>query len=87
MAKQYYKQGNSIYSLIIEQEANTVVDIGTSGFRVFASARRIEVLKDLEAQGIETISLDVTNQAAIKAAVAEISSRTGGTLDILVNNA
>lgn len=57
------------------------------GLRVFASARRIEVLKDLEELGIEIFALDVTDQAAIKATQAEIAARTGGKLDILVNNA
>lgn len=57
------------------------------GLRVFASARRVEVLEDLKALGIETLFLDVTDQDSIKAAVVEITSRTNGKLDILVNNA
>ncbi|KAJ7607363.1 NAD(P)-binding protein [Roridomyces roridus] len=49
----------------------------TQGLRVFATARRPDVLADLAAQGVETLQLDVEAVAAI----------TGGTLDILVNNA
>jgi NAD(P)-dependent dehydrogenase (short-subunit alcohol dehydrogenase family) len=57
------------------------------GLRVIASARRTEVLADLRALGIDTISLDVTDTAAIGAAKTEVHSLTGGKLDILVNNA
>ena len=57
------------------------------GLRVIASARRIEVLEDLHALGIDTIVLDVTDPAAITAAKDKVHSLTGGKLDILVNNA
>lgn len=54
---------------------------------MFASARRVEVLEDLGAMGIELIALDVTDLTSIKAAKAEIAARTSGKLDFLVNNA
>ncbi|KAK4508142.1 hypothetical protein PRZ48_001880 [Zasmidium cellare] len=63
------------------------VEFKSKGLRVFATARKAESISDLEKQGIETLSLEVTNIDSIKALKEEISSRTGGTLDILVNNA
>lgn len=54
---------------------------------MFATTRKVEVLDDLKALGIETLALDVTNPASIKAAKLDVESRTGGKLDILFNNA
>ncbi|USW48228.1 Putative short-chain dehydrogenase/reductase SDR, NAD(P)-binding domain superfamily [Septoria linicola] len=57
------------------------------GIRVFATARKAESISDLQDEGIETLSLEVTKQESIDALKAEIESRTGGRLDYLVNNA
>jgi len=57
------------------------------GLRVFATARKAESISDLAAHGIETLSLEVTSPESIQTLKAEIASRTGGTLDYLVNNA
>ncbi|WP_027853497.1 SDR family oxidoreductase [Marinobacterium litorale] len=57
------------------------------GYRVFATARRNEDLDDLKAQGLETVFLDLNSSSSIKNAVEEVLSSTGGTLDILFNNA
>ena len=57
------------------------------GLRVFATARKAESISDLSQYGIETLSLEVTNEESIKALKAEIASRTQGSLDVLVNNA
>jgi 1-acylglycerone phosphate reductase len=54
---------------------------------VFATARKADSLTDLSALGIETLSLDVTLASSIEAAKREVEQRTGGGLDILVNNA
>ncbi|EME48363.1 hypothetical protein DOTSEDRAFT_67434 [Dothistroma septosporum NZE10] len=59
----------------------------SKGFRVFATARKATSISDLEAQGIETLSLEVTSAESIRVLKNEVSTRTGGTLDILVNNA
>lgn len=56
------------------------------GLRVFATARKAESISDLSQYGIETLSLEVTSEASIKALKEEIASRTQG-LNILVNNA
>ena len=58
-----------------------------NGWRVFASARNPERLKQVEAAGIETVQLDVTDDESITAAVSRIKELTGGSLDALVNNA
>ncbi|KIY68364.1 NAD(P)-binding protein [Cylindrobasidium torrendii FP15055 ss-10] len=57
------------------------------GLRVFATARNASALADLESLGIETLSLDVTSRDQITAVASDIAARTGGTLDILINNA
>ncbi|KAA1470934.1 NAD(P)-binding protein, partial [Dentipellis sp. KUC8613] len=57
------------------------------GYRVFATARNPKSMEDLAEQGIETLSLDVTKQESIKAARDKVAELTGGSLNILVNNA
>ncbi|KAF7189723.1 Short-chain dehydrogenase RED1 [Pseudocercospora fuligena] len=56
-------------------------------FRVFATARKTSSISDLESKGIETVSLEATQESSIQALASEISSRTSGKLDYLVNNA
>ncbi|KAK0647056.1 hypothetical protein B0T16DRAFT_414639 [Cercophora newfieldiana] len=58
-----------------------------AGWRVFASARNVAKLKDATAAGIETIQLDTLSSESITAAIATVSSLTGGSLDALLNNA
>lgn len=57
------------------------------GCKVIASARRPEALTDLAALGLDTVLLDVDDEASVAAAVASVADLTGGRLDILVNNA
>jgi len=59
----------------------------SEGLRVFATARKAESLADLAALGIETLSLEVTELSSIEALLQEVKTRTGGSLDILINNA
>lgn len=56
------------------------------GYRVVATARRPESLSELEAQGMLTLSLDVTQAAAVDHVVDIILAREKR-IDILVNNA
>lgn len=56
------------------------------GWRVFAAARRLDRMRHLAEAGAEPISLDLTDDASILAAVATIRERAGR-LDLLVNNA
>ncbi|KAJ6477433.1 NAD-P-binding protein [Mycena vitilis] len=59
----------------------------SQGFRVFATSLPLEPMDELSALGIETLPLDVTDLAAIRRTRDEIADRTGGKLNILVNNA
>ncbi|KAF5671260.1 short-chain dehydrogenase [Fusarium heterosporum] len=59
----------------------------SQGMRVFATARSLHTLTNLEANGIETLVLDVTNPDSITSLRDEIQKRTHGKLDILINNA
>ncbi|KAI1619905.1 1-acylglycerone phosphate reductase [Exophiala viscosa] len=57
------------------------------GDRVFATARNPAKMASLTAAGIETLALDVLTDDSIKACVEQVSSLTGGSLDMLINNA
>ncbi|KAM5349775.1 hypothetical protein ACJ41O_006280 [Fusarium nematophilum] len=57
------------------------------GWRVFATTRNPQKMAGLEAVGIETRALDVTSEASAEECASQIASLTGGTLDMLVNNA
>jgi NAD(P)-dependent dehydrogenase (short-subunit alcohol dehydrogenase family) len=56
-------------------------------YRVFATARDTSKMDALTARGIETLALDVLSDESIQACVAQVARLTGGTLDVLVNNA
>ncbi|MCJ1324227.1 hypothetical protein MMC10_000889 [Thelotrema lepadinum] len=54
---------------------------------VFATARSLSKMADLEKQAnITLLTLDITSSSSIAGAVASVKSKTGGTLDYLVNN-
>lgn len=57
-----------------------------AGYETFATARDISTLDGLRALGCRTLALDVTNEAARRAAVETIE-REFGAVGILVNNA
>ncbi len=56
------------------------------GWRVFATCRVEADCARLRAEGLESFVLDYKDEPGIKAAVAEVVLRTGGTLDALFNN-
>ena len=56
------------------------------GYRVFASARRPEDVRSLEADGLECVQLDLADSQSIRQAVDEVLARSGGRLDALFNN-
>jgi NAD(P)-dependent dehydrogenase (short-subunit alcohol dehydrogenase family) len=56
------------------------------GHRVFATARKAEDIKRLQAEGMECLQLDLQDSASILQAVNEVLQHTGGTLDALFNN-
>lgn len=58
------------------------------GLHVFAAARTISKLGDIESlPNVTPVTLDVTSAASIAAAVELIRDKTGGRLDYLINNA
>jgi NAD(P)-dependent dehydrogenase (short-subunit alcohol dehydrogenase family) len=64
----------------------TALRLVRDGHTVYATARRVESLAELEAAGCTTLALDVTLEDSRQAAVGEIESREGA-VDVLVNNA
>lgn len=64
----------------------TAVALARSGFTVWASARNIESIKDLQDAGCRTIGLDVDNDNSRAQAVATIAAAHGH-IGLLVNNA
>ncbi len=64
----------------------TAIAFQKKGYIVYAAARRIERMKDLQGMGIQTISLDVTLDESMVACINQILSKEGR-IDVLVNNA
>jgi NAD(P)-dependent dehydrogenase (short-subunit alcohol dehydrogenase family) len=72
--------------------ADIATTLAAAGHRVFATMREMnerhrEAASALRAKGIETLELDVTDNASVDAAFESLFENTGGTLDVLVNNA
>jgi NAD(P)-dependent dehydrogenase (short-subunit alcohol dehydrogenase family) len=64
----------------------TALRLCAAGFRVWASARDVASIADLAQAGCQTLPLDVTDEASMARAVAEIE-RAAGAVEVLVNNA
>lgn len=56
------------------------------GYVVYAAARRVERMQDLEELGAIALKMDITKEEEVVAGVERINAERGGT-DILVNNA
>jgi NAD(P)-dependent dehydrogenase (short-subunit alcohol dehydrogenase family) len=56
------------------------------GYRVFASARQDTDVEQLNAAGLESLQLDLSDSGSIERATEDLFSRTGGRLDALFNN-
>jgi NAD(P)-dependent dehydrogenase (short-subunit alcohol dehydrogenase family) len=56
------------------------------GYRVFASARKAADVERLQAEGLESLPLDLDDTASIEAAIAELLARTGNRLDAVFHN-
>lgn len=66
--------------------------LAATGHRVFGTMRGVNgrsasAAKELRSKSITVLELDVTNDASVDAAFTELYQYTGGTLDVLVNNA
>ena len=56
------------------------------GWRVFATARQPADVARVQAEGLESLPLDLRDSTSIQAAVAAVLERTRGRLDALLNN-
>jgi NADP-dependent 3-hydroxy acid dehydrogenase YdfG len=71
---------------------DTAETLAAAGHTLFAGVRDIadrnrDVANELRAKGVEPIELDVTNDASVDAATATVLSKSGGKLDVVINNA
>ncbi len=64
----------------------TAVRLAASGWTVYASARRLETIVELEDLGCRTLALDVTDERSMRRAVREVE-RVEGAVGVLINNA
>lgn len=60
--------------------------LAQQGHRVYAAARRLELMEPLKDLGVQVIPLDVTDEMSIKQCV-ETVIQAEGRIDVLVNNA
>jgi NADP-dependent 3-hydroxy acid dehydrogenase YdfG len=64
----------------------TAERLAADGWKVYATARRPEVITDLKDKGCETLALDVTDEQSMSAAVTAVTEAEGA-VGVLVNNA
>ena len=66
--------------------AETARHLAAKGWTVYATARRPETLSDLAEAGCKTLALDVTDEASMQAATAEVIEAEGA-VGVLIHNA
>lgn len=71
---------------------DTAETLSAVGNKVFAgvrdpAGRNREVAEELRGKGIEIVALDVTSDDSVDAAVAALLAKSGGKLDVVINNA
>ena len=71
---------------------DAALTLASAGHQVFATMRDLSgrnrgAADDLRSKGIEALELDVTNDVSVGAAFSELYKKTGGKLDVLINNA
>jgi NADP-dependent 3-hydroxy acid dehydrogenase YdfG len=64
----------------------TALRLARSGWTVYASARRLESIAELAEAGCHTLTLDVTDEQSMRAAVESVEQAEGA-VGVLVNNA
>jgi short-subunit dehydrogenase len=62
-------------------------ELKSRGFRVFATARKLEKMQHLKELGCDILVLDVEDEVTIRKASEDVKNATGGKLDLLINNA
>ena len=65
---------------------SSALALHAAGRTVYATARRLDSIKDLADQGIRTLALDVTDEESMSTAVAAIEAESGP-IAVLINNA
>lgn len=71
---------------------DTAETLAAAGYKVFAGVRDMAgrnraVTDTLRVKGIEPIALDVTSDASVNTAIAAVLAKSGGKLDVVINNA
>jgi NAD(P)-dependent dehydrogenase (short-subunit alcohol dehydrogenase family) len=64
----------------------TARHLAAKGWKVYATARRLESIEDLKSEGCQTLPCDVTDEASMAACV-EAVEQAEGAVGVLVNNA
>ena len=64
----------------------TALRLAQAGWKVYATARTVEKLADLEKAGCRTLTLDVMDEASMQAAVRQVEQEDGA-VGALINNA
>jgi len=64
----------------------TAQHLAARGWTVWATARKLDAIRDLAACGCKTLALDVCDEASMRAAVGDVE-RADGAVGVLVNNA
>jgi NAD(P)-dependent dehydrogenase (short-subunit alcohol dehydrogenase family) len=64
----------------------TAIHLAAKGWPVYATARKLDAIEDLESKGCKTLALDVCDEASMKTAVDAVE-REHGAVGVLVNNA
>jgi NADP-dependent 3-hydroxy acid dehydrogenase YdfG len=71
---------------------DTALTLASVGHRVFATMRAVNgkhsnKAKELRSKGIEVIEMEVQDDASVDAAFKALFQKTGGKLDVIINNA
>jgi NAD(P)-dependent dehydrogenase (short-subunit alcohol dehydrogenase family) len=64
----------------------TAEHLASKGWKVYATARKLESIADLEAKGCKLLALDVCEESSMQAAVGAVEQAEGA-VGVLVNNA
>lgn len=56
------------------------------GYVVYAAARRVDMMRDLEALGATVLAMDITKDEEVVAVMQRVTAEQGG-VDVLINNA